>query len=137
MKALTREQLEKRKGKAVRLARDVREDDELADEIENESLEEYAEHRHIRLLNPGPRPLPDRILRQRRKPNMRRNPPKVAELEEQLDSMQESVDDAYERIQEALDPSLTREQVIEKLQELSTDLEDEISEEEGEQPGNE
>jgi len=52
MKALTREQLQKRKESAVRFARDVREDDELADQIENESLEEYADHRHIRLLNP-------------------------------------------------------------------------------------
>jgi hypothetical protein len=52
MKSLTREQLEKRKERAVRFARDVREDDELADQIENESLEEYADHRHIRLLNP-------------------------------------------------------------------------------------
>ena len=137
MKALRREQVEKRKEKAVRFARDVREDDELADEIENETLEEYAEHRHIRLLNPGPCALPDRILRERRKPNMRRNPPKVAELEEQIDSLQETVDDAYERVQEALDPSLTREQVIEKLQELSSDLEDETSEEEEAQPGNE
>jgi hypothetical protein len=52
MKALTREQLEKRKEKAVRFARDVREDGDLADEIEGETLEEYAAHRHIRLLNP-------------------------------------------------------------------------------------
>ena len=52
MKAITRDQLERRKAQAVRFARDVREDDELADEIEDESLEQYAERRHIKLTNP-------------------------------------------------------------------------------------
>jgi hypothetical protein len=52
MKALTREQLQKRKEKAVRFLRDVLEDPERADEIEDESLEDYAERRHIRIKNP-------------------------------------------------------------------------------------
>jgi hypothetical protein len=52
MKTLTRKQLESRKAQAVRFARDVREDDELADEIEDESLEEYADKRRIKLVNP-------------------------------------------------------------------------------------
>ncbi|HEV2177322.1 MAG TPA: hypothetical protein VGW33_08990 [Terriglobia bacterium] len=52
MKSLTREQLERRQAQAVRFARDVREDDDLADEIEDETLEEYAERRRIKLLNP-------------------------------------------------------------------------------------
>lgn len=34
VKTLTRDQLESRKAQAVRFARDVREDDELADQIE-------------------------------------------------------------------------------------------------------
>ena len=49
---MTRQELERRKEQAVRFARDVREDDELADEIEDESLEVYAEHRRIKILNP-------------------------------------------------------------------------------------
>ena len=36
----------------MRFTRDVREDDDRADEIEDESLEEYADDRHIRLSNP-------------------------------------------------------------------------------------
>ena len=47
MKTLTRKQLESRKAQAVRFTRDVREDDDRADEIEDESLEDYAEDRHI------------------------------------------------------------------------------------------
>ena len=53
MKMLTRDQLEKRKARAVRFARDVREDDDLADAIEDESLEEYAQKRRIKLSNPN------------------------------------------------------------------------------------
>ena len=52
MKTLTREQLEQRKAKAVRFPRNLREDDELANEIEDESLEECVEHRRIEILNP-------------------------------------------------------------------------------------
>ena len=52
MKTLTRKQLESRKAQAVRFARDVREDDDRADALEDESLEEYAERRHIRIVNP-------------------------------------------------------------------------------------
>ncbi|HEV2177394.1 MAG TPA: hypothetical protein VGW33_09360 [Terriglobia bacterium] len=52
MKVLTRKQLESRKAQAVRFARDVREDDELADEIEDESIDDYAEHRRIKIQNP-------------------------------------------------------------------------------------
>jgi len=52
MKTLTRKQLELRKVKAVRFTRDVLGDEERADEIEDESLEDYAERRHIQLVNP-------------------------------------------------------------------------------------
>ncbi len=53
MKPLTRQQLERRKAQAVRFTRDVREDDNRADEIEDESLEDYAQDRHIKLSNPN------------------------------------------------------------------------------------
>jgi hypothetical protein len=52
MKQLTRAQLEGRKEKAVRFTRDVLGDPERADEIEAESLEDYAERRKVKLLNP-------------------------------------------------------------------------------------
>ena len=52
MKSLTRQQLERRKAQAVRFTRDVREDDDRADEIEDEALEDYAQDRHIKLSNP-------------------------------------------------------------------------------------
>jgi len=52
VKTLTHKQLEARKAQAVRFVRDVLEDDDKADDIEDESLEDYAEHRHIKIANP-------------------------------------------------------------------------------------
>ena len=52
MKTLTRKQLQSRKAQAVRFTRGVLGDPERADEIEDESLEEYAERRHIQMVNP-------------------------------------------------------------------------------------
>jgi len=52
MKTLTRKQLEARKAKAVRFTHDVLGDSDRADEIEDESLEKYAERRHIQVVNP-------------------------------------------------------------------------------------
>ena len=52
MKSLTRQQLEKRKTQAVRFVRDVLGDEDRAADIEDESLEEYAERRRIQLTNP-------------------------------------------------------------------------------------
>lgn len=50
--ALTREELEKRKEKAVRFVEDVLGDPDRAEEIADELIEGYAERRHIKLLNP-------------------------------------------------------------------------------------
>ena len=52
MKTLTHKQVESRKAAAVRFTRDVLDDPDRADEIEDESLENYAERRRIKLQNP-------------------------------------------------------------------------------------
>lgn len=51
MKQLTRDQLESRKDKAVRFTRAVLGDPDRADEIADESLEDYADRRHIEIEN--------------------------------------------------------------------------------------
>jgi hypothetical protein len=53
LKSLTREQLQSRKDKAVRFVRDVLDDPDRADEIEDEDLESYAERRKISIINTG------------------------------------------------------------------------------------
>jgi hypothetical protein len=52
VKSLTREQLQSRKDAAVRFTENVLDDPERAAEIEDEPLEDYAERRHIELINP-------------------------------------------------------------------------------------
>lgn len=50
-KSLTREQLQGRKEKAVRFVTDVLQNPDRAEEIADESLEDYAERRKITLTN--------------------------------------------------------------------------------------
>ena len=52
MKSLTRDQLQSRKEQAVRFTRDVLGDPDRADEIADESLDDYAERRKIQITNP-------------------------------------------------------------------------------------
>lgn len=63
-KPLTREQVEKRQVKAVRFAAAVLEDDDLADELESLSPQEYAERKGLLMTNP---------TRKRREPTMKRD----------------------------------------------------------------
>ncbi len=83
MKALTREQVQGRKGKAVRFVRDVLQDDDRADEIEDESLEHYAERRHIKLLNPEVRYMATKQELQER----------IQELEQENEELQSQLDE--------------------------------------------
>jgi hypothetical protein len=50
VKTLTRDQLETRKEKAARFVRNVLGDSDRADEIEDESLDDYAERRKIQIV---------------------------------------------------------------------------------------
>lgn len=52
MKALARQQVGRRKAPAVRFTRDDLGDSDRAAEIEDESLEGYAERRHFQIRNP-------------------------------------------------------------------------------------
>ena len=59
VKTLTRKQIESRREKAERFVRDVLGDPERADEIADESLDDYAARRKIKILDN-----PRRIMRQ-------------------------------------------------------------------------
>ncbi len=55
---MTRQELERRKAQAVRFTRDVLDDPDKAAEIEDESLQDYAERRRVELTNPkGVKPM--------------------------------------------------------------------------------
>jgi hypothetical protein len=55
VKPLARDQLQSRKKQAVRFTRDVLDDPDRAEEIADESLEDYAERRKIQITNPSNR----------------------------------------------------------------------------------
>ncbi len=107
MKTLTREQVESRKEKAVRFVENVLGDPERADEIAEESLEDYAERRKIQIAeNPrGGRMARVHLINPRRVSNPRRqmkqeNPQagrsellaRIRELQEENDQLQDTLD---------------------------------------------
>jgi hypothetical protein len=51
-KALTREQVQAKKDKAVQFLRDVVGDGDKADEFDDMDIEAYAERKHIQIINP-------------------------------------------------------------------------------------
>ena len=57
---------------------------------------------------------------------------KASQLEKENEELQGTIDDVYEQVQAALDPSLSREEVIDKLQEIEESL---APEEGGEETG--
>ena len=93
MKTLTRKQLESRKAQAVRFTRDVLDDPDRAEEIEDESLEDYAERRHIQMQNPkGVR----RMAIQTRREMLER----IEELEQENEELQGQLDEIRDIIGE-------------------------------------
>ena len=83
---LTRDRLQARKDKAVRFTRDVLDDPARAEEIEEESLEDYAERRRIHIINPKRR---NRIMaRGKTKANLEQE---IANLREENHELQDQL----------------------------------------------
>ena len=111
-KILTQDQAETAKKRAASFIRNVLQDDDRADEVEDEGLEEWAEETGRTITNP----------QRTRKPTMASGPTK-GELQDTLDQVGGIVTDA-------LDPALTREEVIAKLQEIDALINDDEDEDE-------
>ena len=109
------------KRKAVRFVDSVLDDPGRADEIEEESVADYAERKKITIAEENPNG--------RKAINMEANPATKSELESVLDQVEETLEDA-------LDPKLTREELVEKVEQaydmLAGDEDEEEPEEEGE-----
>jgi vacuolar-type H+-ATPase subunit I/STV1 len=84
MKSLTREQLQARKEQAVRFTANVLGDSDRADEIADESLEDYAERRKIQLTNPQ--------KRRGSMPSKQDLQDQIADLQDQNDQLQDQLD---------------------------------------------
>ena len=83
-KALTREQVERKQDQAVRAAEDLQDDPALADELAELSTEQYAERKHIQLVNPKRKGV--------------RHMAKQQEVVERLDTLAEKVESLTEAI---------------------------------------
>ena len=87
----------------MRFAREVREDDDLADAIEDETLEEYAERRHIRIANPKGE---TKMAVKTRRDLIDR----IKELEEENENLQEEKDELEGRLEEIADLAVEEEE---------------------------
>jgi len=87
-KALTRDQIQSRKDKAVRFTRDMLGDPDRADEIEDESLEDYAERRKFTITNPNQRSTHN-MADTRTKAELEQE---IADLEQENQDLQEQLD---------------------------------------------
>jgi hypothetical protein len=83
---VTLEQVEKRQAKAARFARNVLQDDDLADSLESESPEDYASRKHLVISNSS--------LNQRRQPMVNGDLTK-SDLEEMVDQASDVLSAAY------------------------------------------
>src|SRR5262245_29817784 len=91
MKALTRNQVTTRKEQAERFVRDVLGDDERAEEIAEESVDDYAERRRFRITNPHRRRKPHMPSKQEMQERIRELEAENEELTDKLDSIAELV----------------------------------------------
>lgn len=85
MKSLSRDQLQTRKDQAVRFTENVLGDFDRADEIAEESLEDYAERRKIQLTNTGRR-------RNGSMPSKQDLLDQISDLQDQNDQLQDQLD---------------------------------------------
>lgn len=89
MKLKTLDQVESMKAKAVRFVRDVLGDEDRAEEIEDESPEDYAERKRIEIVEPNP--LRKRFI------CMPTGPTK-ADLESRIEELEAENEDLQERL---------------------------------------
>jgi len=125
-KQVTREQAERKKAQAATLMERIDEDDR-ADEFDDMSVEEYAEHRGFQLVASNPR-------RKVRKTTMAASGPSKADL-------QDSIDRAIETLTEAYTPEASREDLAgavgEALDILNGEEEDDDSTDESDEDDSE
>ena len=93
---LTREQLQARKEKAVRFVRDVLGDPDRADEIADESLEDYAERRKFEITNPKRRAIMPRKSVEDYRAEVADLKDQIADLEGENETLQEQLDSISE-----------------------------------------
>ncbi len=93
MKQLSRKQIEARKRQAVRFVHDVLADPERADEIAEESLEDYAARRKIQILNPTRRGTMPRKTIEDYRAEVADLKDEIAELQDENEALEDQLDE--------------------------------------------
>jgi hypothetical protein len=93
VKQLTREQVAGRKEKAERFVRNVLHEDERADEIAAEDVEDYADRRHFEIVNPAKRRNVEMASNKELQQRITELEDENADLNDRLDSIAELVGD--------------------------------------------
>jgi len=91
--ALTADQVQAKKAKAVQFLRDVVGDDDKADEFEDMDLDEYADHKGITIINRGGTKMA----------NGNGDPRTKAELLDELDQLQQENQDLQDSLNAVYD----------------------------------
>ncbi|MEW5976030.1 MAG: hypothetical protein AB1898_09525 [Acidobacteriota bacterium] len=99
MKQLTRDQVESRKAKAVRFVRDVLKDEARAEEIEAESLEDYAARKRME-INPARENCEKEKFRRNATMARKRT---IEDLEDEIESLRTENDELHETVQDLED----------------------------------
>lgn len=113
-KVKTFDQVAASKRKAVSFTENVLEDPDRAAEIEAESVEDYADRKKFLIENPNREDtMPETMTK---------------------DQLEELLDDVGEKLDQALDPKLTREELVELVEQASDLIEGDEEEEMEENP---
>lgn len=104
----TFEQVQAMQSKAVRFVEDVLEDDDLADELFDLSVQDYADRKRVTISNPARALL---LIQQTRKP-------KMAGITVTKKQLEETIDEAGGIATTMLDASLTRVELVSLAQDL-------------------
>jgi hypothetical protein len=97
---MTRDEVERMQAKAVRFLRDVTDDPDKADEFEDMSTDEYAEHKAVNIVEGNPALVP---LHLGRRPDVTKQDmeDRIAELEEENEDLQSRLDSISDIVQPA------------------------------------
>jgi hypothetical protein len=93
----TRDEVERKQDKAVQFLRDVVGNDDLADEIDGLSVEEYAQRKKVRLLNPNLSRRENNMATSKREMTQR-----IQELEDYVGELEDSLEAIGETVQGVL-----------------------------------
>jgi hypothetical protein len=115
-KSRTYQQVQTAKDRAARFIENVLYDEDRAEEVKDESVEDYADRRRIRIIE-NPLSLSDLVRVSSLFGVMPQSPRKAPTMATKAE-LQEAVNEAADKITELLDPELTREEIVRKAKEL-------------------